>query len=675
GSLLTQTNVSPVVYGAPELDTFLWYRAREIRIQDLNGDNDPDLVVGLDAGLAVYFGAAGVTFQRGQFQSGPGVPVQNTLPGTDFSVSGFAFGDFDHDGLDDLAVACFADGCLSILTRDEGAFPFREAMKVRVPSAEFVAVGDIDGDGQPDLAGSGRTALWVALSGHQPRIRPSEPLQFVRPTLAHAVINEVMSSNQKTLVGSAGDRYPDWVELYNPLAVDLDLAGWKLELLKPGGTNESYTFPAGEVLRATNRKLVLCANTAGPDLPATGYRLPDTGGTLRLRAADGTVVDLVNYPAQRADISYARYADGVAAFTSTSMATPGSPNVYTGPIPPNLTFRGFDPEHFTADVPVRLYAEADDDAAVLGVSLVWRRVDVANDSWHRVLFYDDGRHSDSAPDDGVFAGLLEPGLPTGSAIQFYLEATDANNKTTYLPSSPDAAEDAGASDLYVLAFGTSRSPVEISEVVSDNNGVFRDEAMGTPDYVEIANVSTDPVLMDDYGLIDSGLEASKRFRFPAGTVLQPGQTLLVLCDGNPTQGPMHANFKISSGGDRIYLQQRTAASVYVTVDAVEVPALGPDQAYSRIGARGGWETLPATPKGPNLSDQKIRFRTQTGEAGPELVIVFQVIPGVRYTIESSISAAGPWSTVASAIGTEVAGTYAYPIQRTERGRFLRVRSN
>ena len=51
----------------------------------------------------------------------------------------------------------------SILTRDEGAFPFHQAMKVRVPSAEFVAVGDIDGDGQPDLAGTGRTAVWVAL--------------------------------------------------------------------------------------------------------------------------------------------------------------------------------------------------------------------------------------------------------------------------------------------------------------------------------------------------------------------------------------------------------------------------------------------------------------------------------------------------------------------------------
>src|SRR4030095_10510300 len=115
-------------------------------------DGEPALVIGLDAGLAIYYGAAGTAFQRGQFQSGPGVPVQNTLPGTDFSVSGFAFGDFDADGDKDLAVSFCAEGCLTILTRDQGAAPFREAMKVRVPSAEFIAAGDIDGDGKTDLA-------------------------------------------------------------------------------------------------------------------------------------------------------------------------------------------------------------------------------------------------------------------------------------------------------------------------------------------------------------------------------------------------------------------------------------------------------------------------------------------------------------------------------------------
>ena len=675
GDLMSQTELSVALYGAPEVEDHRWYRAREIRLENLNDDSDPDIVIGLDAGIVIYYGAEGTGFERGQFQSGPGVPVQNTLPGTDFSVSGFAFGDFDADSDKDLAVSCFADGCLTILTRETGTSPFREAMKVRVPSAEFIAAGDIDGDGQADLAGSGRTALWVALSGHQAEIRASESLQFNRSTMTHVVINEVMSSNQKTLVGSAGDRYPDWVELYNPLATEVNLAGWRLDLLRPDGTNSSFTFPAGQVLPATSRKLVLCANNPGPDLVATGYRLPDSGATLRLRAANGSVVDSVIYPPQMGDVAYARYADGVAAFTSTMMATPGSANVYTGPMPPNLKFRGFDTVNFTADVPLRLFAEASDDSAVLGVSLSWRRIDILNDHWHRVLFFDDGQHSDGNAADGLFAGVLQPGLPDGAAIQFYLEATDANNKTTYLPDSPAEAEDSGGSQLYVLAFGQSRAPIEITEIVSANVEAYIDETGNTPDYVEIANVSGEAVLLDSYALIDQGLNPNERFRFLPGTVLQPGQTILVLCDGHPELGPLHADFSVSRDGDRIYLQQTAVGDAFVTVDAVEVPSLGEDQAYSRLGARGSWEILPATPNGPNISDGKLRFRMRANGSGQDFILVFPVTTGAPYSVESSTSAAGPWSVVTMGIGTQIAGTFVHPIPQNEHGRFFRVRSN
>jgi hypothetical protein len=675
GDLMSQTELSVAMYGAPEVEDHRWYRAREIRLENLNEDQDPDLVIGLDAGIVIYYGSQGTTFQRGQFQSGPGVPVQNTLPGADFSVSGFAFGDFDADGDQDLAVACFADGCLTILTRETGTSPFREAMKVRVPSAEFVAAGDIDGDGQADLAGSGRTALWVALSGHRPEMSASESLQFNRTTMTHVVINELMSSNQRTLVGSAGDRYPDWVELYNPLATDVNLAGWKLDLLRPDGTNSSFTFPTGQILTANGRKLVLCANNPGPDLVATGYRLPDSGATLRLRAPNGSVVEVVNYPPQMADIAYARYADGVAAFTSTMMATPGSPNVYTGPMPPHLKFRGFDTVNFTADVPLRLFAEASDDSAVLGVSLSWRRIDILNDHWHRVLFFDDGQHADGNAADGLFSGVLQPGLPDGAAIQFYLEATDANNKTTYLPDSPEEAEDSGGNELYVLAFGQSRAPIEITEVVSANFDAYVDESGNTPDYVEIANVSGESVLLDSYALIDRGLNPNERFRFPTGTVLQPGQTILVLCDGHPELGPLHADFSINRDGDRLYLQEITESGAFVTVDAIEVPPLGDNQAYSRIGAHGNWEILPATPNASNISDGKLRFRVRAAESGQDFILVFPVTAGAPYSIESSTSVDGPWSVVTTGVGTQVAGTFVHSIAQNERARFFRVRSN
>ena len=673
GQLISKTIFSPARFGAPELDTHLWYRAREIRLEHLNGDNDPDIVIGLDAGVAVFHGAAGATFEPGQFQSAPGVPLQRTLPEVGFSVSGLAFGDFDTDGDRDLAVSCFVDGCLTILTRDGGAPLFREAVKVKVPSAEFVATGDIDGDGKADLAGSGRTALWVALSGHRPEVRPTGSLQFERVKLPHPVINEIMSSNQKTLVGSAGDRYPDWVELYNPQIAPIDLQGWKLILIKDDGTTESYTFPAA-ALQAAGRKIVLCANNPGPDLLNTGYRLPDSGATLCLLNPAGTVIDTVRYPEQKADIAYARFGDGVSAFTSTAMASPGSPNVYTGPISPSLKFRGFDPKNFTANTPLQLFAEASDDSAVVGVSLSWRRVDIAGDPWHRVVFYDDGAHQEGALGDGVFAGTLTRGLPDGAAIQFYVEATDANNMTTYLPAAPDSAEDSGGNNYYTLGFGTGDAPIEISEAVADNRSVLVGAGMETPDYVEIRNVSDVVVALDDYGIVDSSLDATKRFVFPAGTVLQPGATFVVICDSRPDQGPSHANFRINADGDKIYLQRRTAAGVFVTVDAVDLPPLASDLSYSRIGARGEWEIARPTPDAANVSGTQIRCRLRSGEAGSELVLAFPVTAGANFVLESCPTLNGPWTVVASGVGTRIEGTFVHRIAPGERQRFFRVRN-
>src|SRR5262249_7943801 len=121
--------------------------------------------------------------------------------------------------------------------------------------------------------------------------------------------------------------------------------------------------------------------------------------------------------------------------------------------------------------------------------------------------------------------------------------------------------------------------------------------------------------------------------------------------------------------------QRTVAGAYVTVDAIEVPPLGPDESYSRMGARGSWEIAPATPRASNISDDKIRFRRRATASGQELILVFPVSNGALYTIEWSTLPRGPWMVLATGMGAEVAGTYVYPIPAQERSRFFRVRTN
>ncbi|MBK7191574.1 MAG: lamin tail domain-containing protein [Myxococcales bacterium] len=81
----------------------------------------------------------------------------------------------------------------------------------------------------------------------------------------------------------------EWIELYNPLAIDVDLSGARLA----GAI--AYTFPDGA--RVGPRGFVVVAD--GPGVPGaigvfTG-RLPDDGGAIELWNANGRLLDAVRY--------------------------------------------------------------------------------------------------------------------------------------------------------------------------------------------------------------------------------------------------------------------------------------------------------------------------------------------------------------------------------------------
>lgn len=673
GTLLTATTLAPATYSAAVLDPQLWYRARELRLEELNGDGDPDLVIGLDAGVAVFTGAAGTTFTPGQFSPGPGLPA---LPGARFAVNGFAFGDYDGDGDRDLAVSCMADKCLTILARQPGTMLFTEALRVRVPSAEFVASADMDGDGRADLAGSGGAALWRALSALPAVPQPAGPLNFARPRATGVVLNEIMSSNSSTPLPVSSDRFSDWVELYNPLPAPVSLAGWQLEANEEGNIS-SFTFPADATLGADSRLLVLCSSASVPGFHRTGWRLSGDGGTLTLKRADLSTADAATWPAQQPNVSFGRYGDGVLSWTNSNMASPGAANVYTGSIRPTLQFQGFDVENFTPGTPINLFASASDDVAVIGVSLSWRRLDIAGAAWQRALFYDDGRHGDGALGDGFFAGGIPDGLPATAQIEFYLEATDTSGLTVYDPVAPSASEDAGAPSFYTLAFSPDPAPVSIAEAVTSNTGWWHDGSGGSPDYVEILNHTTAAVALEPFGLLDSGLTASERFRFPSGAVLPPGARVLVLCSG--TAGvPWHADFKLNSGGDTVYLQRLTAGGSWLTVEKVVVPVLLPLQAWARATPADAFAALPPTPGRENrtTAGSAMSWLTRPGPAADAVMyLVFPTRTAIPWTIEVADSPAGPWliHPPATGIGTGTDASFFLPVPAATSRKFFRAR--
>ncbi len=117
-----------------------------LAVGDFNGDGIPDLVIAnaLSNTVSVLLGAGNGTFHAARtFAAGSG-------------PSAVAVGDFNGDGIQDLAVADYASfggtpGVSMLLGNGDGSF--RNAVSYAAgPSPDSVAVGDFNGDGIPDLA-------------------------------------------------------------------------------------------------------------------------------------------------------------------------------------------------------------------------------------------------------------------------------------------------------------------------------------------------------------------------------------------------------------------------------------------------------------------------------------------------------------------------------------------
>src|SRR2546423_4448605 len=104
------------------------------------------------------------------------------------------------------------------------------------------------------------------------------------------VFNEIMYHPQ------TNEAATEWVEVYNQMAVDLDISGWSLD----GGAQ--YTFASNTIIHG-GAYLVVAVSPATL-IAATGLtnvvgpfigRLSNSGETLQLKNNSGRVVDTVTY--------------------------------------------------------------------------------------------------------------------------------------------------------------------------------------------------------------------------------------------------------------------------------------------------------------------------------------------------------------------------------------------
>ncbi|MHC4425224.1 MAG: lamin tail domain-containing protein, partial [Planctomycetota bacterium] len=111
-------------------------------------------------------------------------------------------------------------------------------------------------------------------------------------------------------------------------------------------------------------------------------------------------------------------------------------------------------------------------------------------------------------------------------------------------------------------------PLVINEFMASNSDTIQDQQGEYDDWIEIHNVGLDPVYVGNMYLTDD-LDRPTMWRIPgnnpAATIIPAGGYLLIWADNDTTDDGLHANFKLSAGGDQIGLFDRDGSTLIHSV--------------------------------------------------------------------------------------------------------------
>ena len=211
-------------------------------------------------------------------------------------------------------------------------------------------------------------------------------------------------------------------------------------------------------------------------------------------------------------------------------------------------------------------------------SLWWR----ARGKFLETSMFDDGKHNDGKANDGIWgAGLAA--LPSGTTVEYYVSAETAAGVMRFAPRN---AEFAPLS--YLIQHPVGSSPIKINEVLAKNDNDAKDQAGENDDWLELYNTASTSVDVSGMYLSDNFAKPTK-WKIPANQVIKAGETLLIWCDEDQIQGPLHASFKLSSAGEEVFLFDKDGKTL------VDRLAFGPQIADVSTGrlhdGKSLWVTL------------------------------------------------------------------------------------
>lgn len=223
---------------------------------------------------------------------------------------------------------------------------------------------------------------------------------------------------------------------------------------------------------------------------------------------------------------------------------------YLGATRPTVTNLSHTPSQPTPTATT--YITVDTDSVATSVNF-WSR---ALGKFQSSPMFDDGLHGDGAANDDTWGIALPPQAP-GTLIDYYVEAVASTGAVRYEPFTGELEREC---HHIQVNWPIVASDIVINEFVAQNQNGAVDENGQNEDWLELFNTGTQTIDVGGMWLSDTLNDV--KWEIPANNPIAPNGVLRVWCDEDGTQGPLHANFKLSSGGESVVLYAASGAAVH-----------------------------------------------------------------------------------------------------------------
>jgi len=178
---------------------------------------------------------------------------------------------------------------------------------------------------------------------------------------------------------------------------------------------------------------------------------------------------------------------------------------------------------------------------------------------------DEGIDGDEFAGDGIFSSQF---LFQGRDVDYYIYAENDSAGAF----SPQRA----AYEYFTIEGQLNPGDIVINELMASNVDVVADTDGSYEDWIELINTTQNKLFLGGLYLSDDATNLSK-WALP-NQELPPGSYFIIWADSQQDQGASHANFKLSSGGESLFLSD----AHQVLIDSVLFPEQIENVSYGRM---------------------------------------------------------------------------------------------